>query len=387
MRSLIEQYIFNPAKDKAKIYQKVKKQALKRGIFLSSLFSLYKEIAAGNISGFCVPAFNIRTLTFDIAKAVFRAAKKEKANAFILEIACSEMDYTNQTPQEYSLCCLAAALEEKFQGQVFLQGDHFYLNEDTDKAILALENLITQALLAGFYNFDIDCSALNITANIQRTIHLAHFVKNHQPLALSAVLGGEVSAIGSADTTPEQLENFLKATAGEIMKVSCQFQTRHGGKISSLGEVAKIEIDVQKLKTLNNIARDYGLAGVVQHGASTLPQEQFAQLVKAGILEVHLSTLFQNIFFESPYLPPQLKEKMYAYLLQHFPEEQKRFASETQFLYALRKKALGIFKKEIWQMPPKNINGICEALEEKFRFFFKVFNVNNTQELIKKLYT
>jgi len=77
---------------------------------------------------------------------------------------------------------------------------------------------------------------------------------------------------------------------------------------------------------------------------------------------------------------------MYAWLLQNFKEEQKSFESERQFLYAQRKKALGVFKGEIWRMPRKNIQGVCRELEKKFRFFFQVLRVSNSQSLIRKIY-
>ncbi|MDD4989984.1 MAG: class II fructose-bisphosphate aldolase [Candidatus Pacebacteria bacterium] len=386
MRKIVEQYIFGPEKNRAKIHNKIKQEAVKRGIFLSSLIPLYKDIAKGNLEGFSVPAFNIRTLTFDIAKSVFRAAKKEKASAFILEIASSEMEYTYQTPDEYAICCLGAAIDEKFKGQVFLQGDHFYLKNAINKSVAGLQNLILRAFGAGFYNIDIDCSALALPENIEQTIDLAGFIKQNQPQGINAAIGGEVSSIGGVETTQQELETFLRGAGKDIIKVSCQLETRHGGKILPSGDIELVEIDFEKLKRFSEISRQYNLAGIVQHGASTLKEEQFSQLVEAGVLEVHLSTLFQNLFFESAYLPKDLKEKMYAYISQNFSREQRSFESEKQFFYAFRKKALGIFKKEIWQMPKKNINGICEELEEKFRFFFKVFGVNNTKDLIKKLY-
>ena len=50
------------------------------------------------------------------------------AGAFILEIARSEIAYTDQRPAEYVAVMLAAALREGFRGPVFIQGDHFQVN-------------------------------------------------------------------------------------------------------------------------------------------------------------------------------------------------------------------------------------------------------------------
>ena len=75
-----------------------------------------------------MPAMNLRALTYDMASAIFRSAKKINAGAFIFEIARSEMGYTDQKPLEYTTVCLAAAIREGYKGPVFIQGDHFQAN-------------------------------------------------------------------------------------------------------------------------------------------------------------------------------------------------------------------------------------------------------------------
>jgi hypothetical protein len=82
----------------------------------------------GEVSGFTVPAINIRGLTYDTARAIFRSAIKNDSGAFIFEIAKSEIGYTEQRPAEYAACCIAAAIKEGYRGPVFIQGDHFQIN-------------------------------------------------------------------------------------------------------------------------------------------------------------------------------------------------------------------------------------------------------------------
>lgn len=315
--------------------------------FLSSTQKLYEKIAKGECAGFTVPAFNIRTLTLDVARALFRAAKKTKTGAFIIELAPSEMKYTNQTPKEYADNCLKAAQAEKFTEPLFLQGDHFKpTNPD-------LESLIRRAIKAGFYNIDIDCSGLSLQENFSQTARLTNFIRVLEPKNLTISIGGEVGKIGGKNTTPEELEEFLSGVK-EIIKVAVQTGTAHGkgGKI-----------DFMLLQSLSTKAKEYGLAGIVQHGASTLPEEQFKEFPKAGVCEIHLATLFQSVILENPYFPQELREKIDS------------------------KKSLGILKKEILSMPQKNINKICEELEEKFLFFFQTLNVSDTKDLIKTLYS
>ena len=102
--------------------------AYKKGIYPSSIHEFYMARGKGEFSGFTVPAINLRSLTYDLARAIFRVAKKNNSGAFIFEIAKSEMGYTAQPPVEYSAVILAAAIKEGHTGPVFIQGDHFQAN-------------------------------------------------------------------------------------------------------------------------------------------------------------------------------------------------------------------------------------------------------------------
>jgi fructose/tagatose bisphosphate aldolase len=52
--------------------------------------------------------------------------------------------------------------------------------------------------------------------------------------------------------------------------------------------MAQVKLDFGTLKTLSEIAsKKYGLAGAVQHGASTLPPEAFHKFVECNTAEVH----------------------------------------------------------------------------------------------------
>src|SRR5678809_1274650 len=82
----------------------------------------------GECHGFTVPAINVRGMAYDTARSIFRTAIKLNAGAFIVEIARSEIAYTDQRPSEYVAVVMAAALREGFRGPVFIQGDHFQVN-------------------------------------------------------------------------------------------------------------------------------------------------------------------------------------------------------------------------------------------------------------------
>lgn len=385
MRQLVRQAVFGENKTQAQ--EKIKKAAHKAGIFLSSTQKFYEKLAIGKFAGFIVPAFNIRTLTFDMARALFRAVKKEKAGAFIIELARSEIDYTNQPPEEYAASVLAAALEEKFKGTLFFQGDHFKPNEN-------LKDAIKKAISAGFYNIDIDFSTLPIKENFTQTAKSTAFIRRLEPKNLTISVGGEVGEIGGKNTTIEELREFIigyKTALSQygnlqgLIKVAVQTGTSHGGVLLPSGELEKIEADFKTLAELSREAKRYGMAGAVQHGASTLPEEYFERFPKTGACEIHLATVFQNIILDSDYFPKELKEQMYSWLENKFFKEKESFQTERQFFYKFRKKALSPFKKDIWNISQRNIDKVSEQLEEKFSFFFRALNVSNTKDLVDEV--
>lgn len=394
--------------NKKELAKKIKDIAYKNGIFLSSINEFYLARGKGEIPPtFTAPAINLRVLTYDLAKAIFRVAKKNNAGAFLFEIAKSEMGYTNQPAIEYTSVCLAAAVKEEWKGPVFIQGDHFQVNaknfkENPEKEIDSLKALIVHAIEAGFYNIDIDSSTLVDLSktdikkqqkhNYEVCALLTNFIRTKQPRGIEISVGGEIGEVGHQNSTPEDLRAFMtgyrerlrKGRCG-ISKISVQTGTSHGGVVLPDGTIAKIKLDFDTLKTLSKMAREeYGLAGAVQHGASTLPDEAFGKFPEEGTAEVHLATGFQNMVYDSPHFPKELKDRMYDWTRKNLASEKKSDQTEEQFLYSSRKKALGPFKKEIMALPADVRGAMAREIEAKFAFLFEKLNVQNTRELVAK---
>ena len=387
--------------------KKIFDAAYEKGIYPASIQEFYVARGRGEFAGFTVPAINLRTLTYDLARAIFRVANKNDSGAFIFEIARSEMGYTNQPPIEFASAVMAAAIKENFSGPVFIQGDHFQANaakykENPNKEIEGLQALSVDAVNSGFFNIDIDSSTLVDLAkptlkeqqllNYEVCAKLTQFIRHLEPKRITISMGGEIGEIGHQNSTPEDLRVFmggLKEKLGKglvgISKISVQTGTTHGGIVLPDGSIAQIMLDFNTLKTLSEVARrEYGLAGAVQHGASTLPSEDFHRFVECEAAEVHLATEFQNMIYESKHFPADLKQKIYAWLKVNAIGEAKQGETEDQFLYKTRKKALGPFKKEIMRLPQETRDAIAAELEAKFNFLFKQLNVVNKRDLVNK---
>ena len=87
----------------------------------------------------------------------------------------------------------------------------------------------------------------------------------------------------------------------------------HGGVPLPDGGVAEVKLDFEVLRELGVVAREYGLAGAVQHGASTLPDELFHRFPEVETAEIHLATGFQNALYEHPAFPTALHREIEAW--------------------------------------------------------------------------
>jgi fructose/tagatose bisphosphate aldolase len=378
------------------------------GIHLNSIQPFYDAMGRGEIGGFTAPAINVRGMAYDTARAIFRAALRHQVGAFILEIAKSEMGYTHQTPAEYVAVMTAAAIQEGFKGPLFIQGDHIQVSakkfkEDREKELNGIRTLIKEAITAGFFNIDIDSSTLvdldlpgvveQQRDNFEIAADLTAYVRSLEPKGVVISVGGEIGEVGGKNSTVEEfkvyIDNYLTTLKGinagykGISKISVQTGTSHGGVPMPDGTVAKVKLDFEVLEKISKVAKEeYGLAGAVQHGASTLPPEVFDRFPKTGTAEIHLATEFQNMIYDQ--LPAPFKEELYAYLRENCKDEMKAGQTDEQFIYKTRKKALGPFKKRFWELPPEMRKQIGQVLEDKFESLFKKLNVVKTQEAVQK---
>lgn len=380
------------------------------GIRPASIQGLYDAMGRGEVRGFTVPAINIRGLSYDAARAVVRAARKNNTGAYIFEIAKSEIGYTEQSPAEYAVVMIAAALKEGYRGPLFIQGDHFQANakkyqQNPQKEVAGLKKLIQEAIQAGFYNIDIDSSTLvdlskpdlkeQQRLNYEIAAELTAHIRQLEPKGITISVGGEIGEVGGKNSTVEDLQAFMSgyletlAVKGKglkgISKISVQTGTTHGGVPLPDGTIAKVKLDFDTLERISKVAREeYGLSGAVQHGASTLPDEAFHRFPETGTAEVHLATGFQNMTYDSKAFPAGFKEEIYAYLMEHFAGEKKAGESEEQFIYKTRKKGFGPFKEKFWTLPQAIRKTIGNELEAKFDFLFKKLNVVNTYDTVIK---
>ncbi len=376
------------------------------GVYLASIHELYMAIGRGEVPAtFTVPAMNIRVMNYTSSRAAFRAANKHNVGAMLFEIARSEMGYTEQRPSEYVACVTAAALREGYRGPLYIQGDHFQVSAKKYAAnpaaeIQAVKDLMTEAVAAGFYNIDIDTSTLvdlkyetldeQQNANYSECAVLTRYARQIQPEGIVISLGGEIGEVGHKNSTVEELHAFMQgyrrqsAGVDGISKISVQTGTSHGGVVLPDGTLADVKVDFDTLRDLSQLAREsYGLGGAVQHGASTLPASAFNKFPEIGTVEIHLATNFQNLVFDN--LPKEMVDEAYEWVRANLKDEWKTGQTEEQFIYSSRKKVIGPFKKQWWDVGTAAQEKIGGVLQSQFEFLFEKLNVGNTRELAKSI--
>ena len=305
---------------------------------------------------------------------------------------------------------LAAALREGFRGPLFVQGDHFQINakkyaSDPEGEVGAVKALIREAVAAGFYNIDVDTSTLvdlsqptletQQRVNFERAAELTRVIRDEEPEGVTISVGAEIGEVGKKNSTIEEQHAFMEgyrralaAGGGEptgISKISVQTGTSHGGVVLPDGSIADVKLDLETLRLLSRDARErWRMAGAVQHGASTLPQSAFVKFPEVEAAEIHLATAFQSLLFEHEATPAGFKAKVYDWLREHAADERKAGETDEQFFYKTRKKALGPFKRDWWDLPEAVRTALGGALEEQFAFLFEALKVTGSVQLVAR---
>jgi len=394
-----------PAVDAARWIVWEASQAL--GARSASIHELYMARARGEVGGFTVPAINIRAQTFDMARTICEAATAADAGAVIFELARSEQTYTYQRPIDYATSVLAGAIAADWRGPVFIQGDHYQFNAkkyaaDPDATTEEIRRACRLAVEAGYRNIDIDSSTLvdlskatldeQQRENYIRATELTALVRTLESDGVTISVGGEIGEVGKKNSTEAELRAYLDGFNRELedqapgalglSKVSVQTGTSHGGVPLPGGGVAEVKLDFDVLRRLGEVARSYGAAGAVQHGASTLPDELFHHFPAAETAEIHLATGFQNLLYDHPAFPSELLAEIVEWCGANAADERKDGETDEQFIYKTRKKAIGPFKRQLWDLPAKD--EILAAQHRKVGFLFTELGVNGSREMVER---
>jgi hypothetical protein len=131
------------------------------GCGAASIAGLAHSIERGELGGFSVPVMNIRGLNYTIARTMLKAAIAAECGAVLFELSLREIRSQNQRPAEFAAILLAAAIKERWNLPIMIQGGYFQLDssisfETPDSEISLVGDITKEAIEAGMYNVNMD---------------------------------------------------------------------------------------------------------------------------------------------------------------------------------------------------------------------------------------
>jgi hypothetical protein len=94
-----------------------------------------------------------------------------------------------------------------------------------------------------------------------------------------------------------------------------------------------------------------------------------------------LATGFQNALYEHPAFPAELHREIEAWCFANAADERKAGMTDTQFVYTTRKKAIGPFKRQLWELATKD--EILASQAAKIAFLFDQLKMPGTTGLLR----
>ena len=85
--------------------------------------------------------------------------------------------------------------------------------------------------------------------------------------------------------------------------------------------------------------------------------------------------------FDHPKLPAELRRELQEWVRAECKDEWKKGDTEEQFYYKSRKKAIGPFKRRMWDLPAEVRAAIAADLEKTFAFLFEQLRVTGTRAI------
>ena len=374
----------------------------------ASIHELYAARGRGEVHGFTVPAINLRAQTFDMARTIFETAEAGDVGAVILELARSEQTYTYQRPAEYITSVLAGAIAAGWTGPVFVQGDHYQFNAakyraDPEKMTEEIRGACRQAIAVGYRNIDIDSSTLvdlsqpdvdrEQRENYLRAAELTALIRELEPAGVTISVGGEIGEVGKQNSTEPELRAYLDGYRREldarrpgaigISKVSVQTGTSHGG-IPLPGRIGR-----------GGQARLRG-PPPARRGRPELPAWPAASSTARARCPTSCSTTSRpsrrprstsrpasrtsssSTRRSRPSSIAQIHDWCFANAL----DERKTDQTDEQFVYSSRKKTIGPFKRQLWELPTSD--EILAAQRRKIAFLFSELQVNDSRAMVDR---
>jgi fructose-bisphosphate aldolase class II len=304
-----------------------------------------------------------------VIPGIMKAAEElDAVIAFELTRTESGLDggYTGQTPDAFFATIVDYAERCRFTKPFVIHGDHVTVRDTSASELAAAADLIAAELSAGYTSFAIDASFNPLDDNIRIVKHLAVPI-TAAGYGLEVELG-EVRPVGSESnlTTVEETEEFLASLTSSGVQPHL-LAIDNGSKSGNYLDGEMIRIDLERTGEINQVARGYGISGLVQHGITGTPLRIVGKLADYGIRKGNVGTLWQNVAHAG--LPLDLMDAM-----RNWARENRRDI----------KYATVLFKAEIDGIPEENARMILDMAYREAKEFLTAFRAKGSATRLAK---
>ena len=303
-----------------------------------------------------------------------RDRRAADVGAVILELARSEQTYTYQRPIDYSTRVLAGAIAAGWHGPVFLQGDHYQFNAkkyaaDPEAMTEEIRRACRLAIDAGYRNIDIDSSTLvdlskptvdeQQRENYLRAAELTALIRSLETDGVTISVGGEIGEVGKQNSTEEELRAYLDGYRRELERAR---RARSGSARSAsrpARATAACRCPTAPSPRSSSTSRSSG--GSARSPASTgwpAPSSTARRRCPTSCSTTSRrsrpprSTSRPGSRTRStsirPSRPSSTRDRGWCF--ENAADERKADQTDEQFVYTTRKKAIGPFKRELWDL-------------------------------------
>ena len=149
----------------------------------------------------------------------------------------------------------------------------------------------------------------------------------HEPKGVTVSVGGEIGEVGGKNSTPEELHAFMHVYHAALARPGAAGEPGLSKISIQTGTVARRRAAARRLdrrrcrstSTRSERSRSWRASATAWPArCSTAPRrcpaELFDRFPKLGACEIHLATEFQNMLFDHPAFPAELKRAIYAKL-------------------------------------------------------------------------
>ena len=233
-------------------------------------------------------------------------------------------------------------------------------------------------------------------ANYERTAELAALIRSLEPDGVTISVGGEIGEVGKSNSTEGELRAYLDGLREElgkqapgaagISKVSVQTGTSHGGVVLPDGTVgtAAVDFDVHR-------AAGRGLPERVRHCRHG-PARRFhaagravPQVPRRRDGRDPSRDRLPEPALRAPRVPARDAQQIGDWCFANALDERKDDQTDQQFVYTTRKKALGPFKRQLWDLESKD--AILADQAKKIAFLYRELGVVDSRGMVDRYVT